>query len=286
MAKKDIGKLIEKGTATQRALALIEDEANFRLFSERLLTPEERELVKRSFITSKDISTYKDLLEAHNRVSESLTYLQGLKFEALMNLESLRIYIMAWHTVENAELMVNTVLHSIKDKQERAKVAQFATIGADILLCKTLVDKEGYLEIDIDFPEIPSKGNKRPKGPRKDPSLLYLATKAKERAERSMIKFMSWGEAIEDYMSSVGLKTKAHKKHIKELSQAILSQVGGWGKFEGSIDEGYSNNPHMIEAIKKYNIKPNIDGLEVNREEYYSFRRSYLDMNYTKEVEN
>ena len=123
MAKKDIGKILTTGSTKQRLLLLAEDNARAKYSQERLLTDHEINQLSESFKKPNEIQLWNKWLKVDRVVTSAIINLQGLKFEVLMNYSNLRGYILVWNSIENAELLVNSVLHEIKDPKERKLIS-------------------------------------------------------------------------------------------------------------------------------------------------------------------
>lgn len=151
MAKKDIGKILTTGSPKQRMLLIAEDIARGKYFQERLLTDSEFNQLSESFKKPNEIKIWNEFRRADETITNALNNLQGSKFEVLMNYSNLRGYILVWNSIENAELLVNSVLHEIKDIKDRRRIAEEGAKGVDLLFSKTEPDQEGYIEIKVDF---------------------------------------------------------------------------------------------------------------------------------------
>ena len=116
MAKKDIGKILTTGSTKQRLLLLAEDNARAKYSQERLLTDHEINQLSNSFKKPNEIKLWNEFRRLDDTVTNAIVNLQGLKFEVLMNYSNLRGYILVWNSIENTELLVNSVLHEIKDR--------------------------------------------------------------------------------------------------------------------------------------------------------------------------
>jgi hypothetical protein len=184
-------------------------------------------------------------------------------FEVLMNYSNLRGYILVWNTIENAELLVNSVLHEIKNQEERRRIAKAVATDVNILLVKTEPDQEGYIDINIDPKE--EKIN-----------LQYAMNNVKKEVETSVIRYLSWERATLDFMEERGFNVKTYKEQIKIMTAKIYEPIIGWDKYSGEISSPLSH-PRLERIVKKYAICPNMDDLKVDEEEYNWFRRYFLD---------
>ena len=206
MAKKDISKILTTGSIKQRLLLIAEDTAMAQLSKgTSLLTDHEHKQLIDSIRKPNEIKLYKEFKEADATVLNAIINLQGVKFEVLMNYSNLRGYILLWNAVENAELLVNSVLHEIKDTKERKRIAESGAMGIDLLFSKIEPDQEGYIEIKTDFERNTYRikdGILSHKTPvkTKEYSLWYVMNNIKKEVENSVIKYLSWEKAILDYI--------------------------------------------------------------------------------------
>mgnify|MGYP003375679173 CR=1 FL=1 len=279
MAKKDIGKILTTGSPKQRLLLLAEDTARAKYSQERLLTDHEINQLSESFKKPNEIQLWNKWLKVDRVVTSAITNLQGLKFEVFMHYSNLRGYILVWETIQEAEVLTNHILHEIKDQEERIKISSQAGKLGRFLFTDIQTDKEGYLDINIDFEK------ERPKGARvNDPdrekrySLWYVMNNVKKEAINSAIKFLSWREAILDYMEEEGFTIKTYKDIINLMTEGIHKPIIGWTKYQ-SDEESFKLDIPKDRADKlkaKYAITPNTRELEVDTEIYNYFKKEFL----------
>ena len=263
MAKKDIGKLLTTGSPKQRLLLIAEDIARGKYFQEKLLTDHEFNQLSESFKKPNEIKLWNEFRKLDDTVTNAIINLQGLKFEVLMNYSNLRGYILVWNSIENAELLVNSVLHEIKDPKERKRIAEDGAKGIDLLFSKTAPDQEGYIDINIDPKE-------------EKISLWYVMNNVKKEVETSVIKYLSWERATLDFMEERGFNVKTYKQQIKQMTTDIYRPIIGWAKYSGELNTGLPH-PRLEKIVKKYAICPNMDELKVDENQYNWFRRYFLD---------
>ena len=278
MAKKDIGKILTTGSAKQRAILYWEDIARGKCFQEKLLTDSDRIQLYDSFKKPNEIKLWNEFRKLDDTVTNAIVNLQGVLFEVKMNYSNLRGYILVWNSIENAELLVNSVLHEIKDPKERKRIAEDGAKGIDLLFSRTEPDQEGYIEIKVNFEKDSYKGKKygeKPE-PTKEYSLWYVMNNVKKEVETSVIKYLSWERATLDFMEERDFNVKTYKQQIKQMTTQVYSPIIGWAKYSGELKTGLSH-PRLEEIIKKYAICPNIGEIKVDEAQYNWFRRHFLD---------
>lgn len=285
MAKKDIGKILTTGSPKQRLLLLAEDNARAKYSQERLLTDREINQLSDSFKKPNEIQLYNKWLKVDRVVTSAIMNLQGLKFEALMHYSNLRGYILVWETIQEAEVLSNHILHEIKDQEERIKISSQAGKLGSFLFTDIQTDKEGYLDINIDFEKDTYKdengklvGVKEKSIKSKKYSLWYVMNNVKKEAIGSAIKFLSWREAILDYMEEEGFSIKAYKDVINSFTEDIHRPIIGWTKYQSDEKLFIPDLPHnRADKLKaKYAITPNTRELEVDTEIYNYFKKEFL----------
>ena len=273
MAKKDIGKILTTGSLKQKLLLVAEQRARHTYGKELILTDHEYNQLSDSFKKSNEIKLWNEWNKHAVKVVGAISNLQGLMFEVQVNYSNLRGYILVWNSIENAELLVNSVLHEIKDPKERKRIAESGAKGVDLLFSKTAPDEEGYIDIKIDFEKQTYKG-KEPEIT-KEYSLLYVMNNVKEEATASAIRFISWRQAILDYMEENNFNIKTYKEILQGFTDRVYTPIIGWAKYSGEINTGLPH-PQVEKLLKKYAITPKIEELEVNEEEYNRFKIDFL----------
>ena len=273
MAKKDISKILTTGSLKQRILLVAEQRARHTYGKELILTDHEFNQLSDSFKKSNEIRLWNEWNKHAVKIVGAIANLQGLMFEVQVNYSNLRGYILVWNSIENAELLVNSVLHEIKDPKERKRIAESGAKGVDLLFSKTAPDEEGYIDIKIDFEKQTYKG-KEPEIT-KEYSLLYVMNNVKEEATASAIRFLSWRQAILDYMEENNFNIKTYKEILQGFTDRVYTPIIGWAKYSGEINTGLPH-PQVEKLLKKYAITPKIEELEVNEEEYNRFKIDFL----------
>jgi hypothetical protein len=285
MAKKDIGKILITGSTKQRLVLLAEDNARAKYSQERLLTDHEINQLSESFKKPNEIQLWNKWLKVDRVVTSAIMNLQGLKFEVLMHYSNLRGYILVWETIQEAEVLSNHILHEIKDQEERIKISYQAGKLGRFLFTDIQTDKEGYLDINIDFEKdtyrdengklvgVKEKGIKSKKY-----SLWFVMNNVKKEAINSAIKFLSWREAILDYMEEEGFSIKTYRDIINSMTEDIHKPIIGWTKYQSDEKLFIPDLPHnRADKLKaKYAITPNTRELEVDTEIYNYFKKEFL----------
>jgi len=285
MAKKDIGKILTTGSPKQRLLLLAENNARIKYSMEPFLTEHEENQLADSLKKPNEIKLWNSWLRVDRQVTTAIMNLQGLKFEVLMHYSNLRGYILVWETIQEAEVLSNHILHEITDQEERIRISSQAGKLGRFLFTDIATDKEGYLDISIDFEqESYTDENGKIIQPKDTPkktkkySLWYVMNNVKREAINSAIKFLSWREAILDYMEEEGFIIKTYKDMINSMTEDIHKPIIAWTKYQ-SDEESFIPDIPKIRADKlkaKYAITPNTRELEVDIEIYNYYKKEFL----------
>lgn len=275
MSKKDISKILTSGTPKQRLQIALENIARNKFGREKLITDHEAHQLSNSFKTPSEIKLWNRGLKFDRIMSNGLMNLQGLKYETLMHISNLRGYILVWNTLEEAETLTNHILHEVKNKEERIKIASNSSNISKFLFTEIETDKEGYLNINIDFEKEDYK-DKETKTNRF--SLWHVMNNVRTQVITSAIRYISWSKAIEDFMEEEGFNIKMYKEIIKNMDEDIYKPVIGWTKYREDEESFIPNiKSQRVDKLKSsYNIAPNLMALEVDKNEYNSFMSNFL----------
>jgi hypothetical protein len=274
MSKKDIGKILTTGTARQRLLIIAEDRARIVYGEERLLTEGDFNKLLGSFKKPNEIKLYNQFLGYTKAVNNAILNLQGLKYEVIKHYSDLRGYILLLNSYENSETLVNSILNEIKDPVERERLAKIGASGSSLLFSETIVDKEGFIDIQTNHkkPIKDSKGNPKNKEILGNQLTLWeVMNNVKHKAEATACKYLSWEKATLDFMEDKGFNVKTYKGKIEYLSTEIWSPIIHWAKYYGENNTGVSK-PRVDRLLHKYKIAPDRDLYEIDEVEYKFFR--------------
>lgn len=275
MSKKDISKILTSGTPKQRLQIAMENIARQKFGREGLITDHEAHQLSNSFKTPTEIKLWNRGLKFDRSMSNGLMNLQGLKYETLMHISNLRGYILVWNTLEEAETLTNHILHEVKNKGERIKIASESSKIAEFLFTEIETDKEGYLNINIDF----EKEDYKEKGTKTNRySLWHVMNNVRTQVITSAIRYISWSKACEDFMEEEGFSIKMYKEIIKNMDEDVYKPVIGWTKYREDEESFIPDiKSKRVDKLKSsYNIAPNLIALEVDINEYNSFMNNFL----------
>jgi hypothetical protein len=241
MAKKDIGKILTTGTTKQKLLLIAEDIARGKYFQEKLLTDSEFNQLSNSFKKPNEIKLWNEFIKLDEIVANAINNLQGVKFEVLMNYSNLRGYILVWNSIENTELLVNSVLHEIKDSKERKQIAKDGAKGINLLFSETEPDQEGYIEIKIDFE-----------------TLFEFAEKEKSKLEKMIRNIVEKRKPI--------LKELKLKKVLSYLKSKSIYKYNSKEDMIGRHQKEIDSLHEYYDKIFNYKIKSNFVDIDNNNQ--------------------
>jgi len=276
MIKKDISKILTEGSAKQKLLIIAEDEARKTFIfqhpdlkdREPLLTDKEYRAVSDSFKTDREIALWNKWVNHKMTVVNALGNLQGLMFEVKTHYSNLRGYVLLWNAIENSELLANSILHEIKDPQERKRIAKDSAGRVKYLFSETAPDEEGYIEIDINH--ISKKKDYH--------GLRDLIENVSNQVRESAIKLLSWKKAIQDYIEVTGFNVPTYKDMIKVVTKEIYTPPIDWTKYKAGDPQfrGAEDNKRVNNIKSKYAIIPDIKSLEPDEEIVRYFKDNFL----------
>jgi hypothetical protein len=280
MAKKNISKVLNSGSPTQRMKLLAEDIARGKFNKERLLSDAEFNALSDSFKKPQEIRVYNRYSQADRTVTNGIMNLQGLKYEVLMHYSNLRGYILVWQTMEEAELLANGILNETKDLEERKRIAEVGKKGISLLFTNLETDQEGYLDIQIDFDKDRPKGAKKAIDPEREKriTLWGLMNNVKAQAIQAATDFTSWRKAILDYMDEENFNIKTYKEILEQFAQEVYSPPIQWTKYDSDVTEFIPDLPRKRADNLKgyYAILPKLEEITEVDEERYNWFRSYI----------
>ena len=272
MRKKNLSKILTTGTLKQRALLLAEEIAQGKYGTEEtvgedkaLLTTEEfRELVN-SFKEPKELALYNKFKKADETVTNALLNLQGLTQEILSLKSTIRGYVLLWNALENSELMANFILGEIEEEQ-RIEIAKKVKRNINFLMADVEADVEGFLDFNTTH------------STEKETNLYKYIQETREATKQQIIKFISWREAIVNYMDETGFKVKTYQNLIKKMTDKVTKPAVVLSKYQTN-DTMFLDDPNpFLDKFKHiYNSTVDTGKLVVNDEVKEWFKLNFLD---------
>lgn len=283
MDRKTTPSNTSKGTLKKRILMLAENSARLQYFMTPIIDEAEAEVIASSITSKSDIAYWEKVKQMDSKVMGAIQNIQGLSFELMMHKSNLRGYILLWNAIETSELLANSILQEIPNKDERKEISKRALNQAfrptEILLSKTSVDEEGYIELSIDFEkEIYSK-EVDDYIPSRRQSLQFAMDRVREDVIDRATTLKSWIAALRDYMKRNSFNLKVYKEKIDNIEDLALSDVVSWSKYlESQKNFNYIyDNSTLIDSIKQdYSIVPDLHELKHSKDQYEWFTVQFL----------
>lgn len=261
MSKTSVSKVLNDGSAKQRALLLANHIADVSSGGKGLLTESELSSLTKSFQKPNEIELYNRYCKIFEKVQIYLTTLSQLRLSYLECLGRLDKLILLKRDSADIEDLTNSLLSVIKDKPTRSKALKVAKhlLGSDPLR-KIQVDKDGFIKVSL--------------GALEDEQLTEL----RNRIQSEQIKLKTAIRVIKDYFDETGFNVKMFKEFVKNLEN--------WAK--GKTNKGLSSlliqrslkeaeDSRAKELIEKNLLELDYESVEIDEAEYKQLRGSYLD---------
>lgn len=257
--KKNISKIITSGSFRQRLLLYFENNALLSFGEEPILTKAEGTALFDSVKTPTEKTKWNDFLDDFQKIFQAIQNLNKVHNLIKFNYSEIRGYIFLWYSYENMELLANSVLHEIKSKKERKKIAKNSirsTSLFSLIFARPAVDPEGYIEIYN-----AEKTNKNKEQYRIKEILESLNTQASE----NIIAFLSLHQATLEYMEERNINIKAYKDKLNKYLEGVNTPIIDLNKYRSDkryFYEGVSGLNVRLNKLKHiYNVTPNLDKL-------------------------
>jgi hypothetical protein len=101
----------------------------------------------------------------------------------------------------------------------------------------------------------------------------------KNKTEKSVIQFISWRQALVDYMKKEGFNIKTYNELIKDITDEVHRPIIGWDKYLSSSPSFLNDEKSTrIDAVKKfYSITPDLNNLKVDEDIYTAYTKDHLE---------
>jgi len=122
MIKKDISKILIKGSTKQKLLLLNSEFSSILSGEKPSLTENERQEISNSFKTPQEIRAYNRNAQIHRNIGFALPILEAKELEYKEAIAHLNGFTVALRDYSNTETLLNTILYQIPDKKLRNKI--------------------------------------------------------------------------------------------------------------------------------------------------------------------
>lgn len=285
---KDIRRILEKGTAKQRALLFFDNMLESRFdFGKPFLTSAEMDALYASFKTPAEAKIYNSFSRAGDGIENGLKSLRILQFVYRETIAKLQGFCFLYQDYCAFEDTLNALYLSVEDT--KAKAALLATMkkrehayGFALIGPAENMEKDGIVIFPREKLKKPEdKETIQPKEPLVRELLASLSARAK--VQLSMAKTDL--KAVRDYMEETGLILRLYKEQLDEIEADLKEDkaprlVSRFSKKECLKTHGPSHEPNYEQRIEALFGKdwffPDYEEAEIFEEEYKATRERML----------
>lgn len=215
----------------------------------------------------------------------ALNILMGQYNVVMKNYSDLRGYMLVYNGMETAEHLANRILSEIKDPGERRRIATKGAREVKFFYSEIQADREGYLRIKPDPPVfIVQKQNGKQEGFTDESqkqakfTLRILINNVKVEAQQSVIKYLSWRQAVVEYLDRSEFKTETLRGLVDDMTKDVHSDIMDWSKYLERYESFTKGEPGgRIDTLKDiYIITPDTSSLQIDQDLYGRFKALFL----------
>jgi len=279
ITKKSISRIIEKGSAKQRAILILENMADTVGGGKGILSESELERLENSFKTNKEIDTYNFMTHIQKLFSGVYLSAENLSQTYQMSVMRIDSIVTLWLSVNEASTLINSLL-SKAAKEDLAKhnelaewVANFPTnmFGFEIFEEETK-DKKVIKWIE---PIYDLGGKQKP--------IIELM---KKKAEENLVNAKSFIHAGIDALRELGYKVKGYEDILARIGIEMYAATEGpykrftkkgWREWSKKVDGKEVEETEIEEREREgWFFYPEYDETEIDQEQYNSFKLSLM----------
>ncbi|MFP4528858.1 MAG: hypothetical protein ACLFQX_09930 [Candidatus Kapaibacterium sp.] len=270
MKSENIDKILSGGSANKRIGLYFEDKALKSFGKEALLSADDAETLRESFKKAQEVKLFRKFTELSLVITDAVINLQGLMFEVKMHYSNILGYVIVWRTLEESEVIINSVLNEISDPDERLRISR-TIANSELFFSRLRPDENGYATIDIDTRHEYENQSQY--------SFRILMNNVRDEATRAAIRFMSWRAAILDFMKEQNFNINAYVEIIDKYTDAVNSPVVRWDKYLSDQSSFIPDSPApRLDKFKHiYAVTPNPKEFRVDKNIYTQFKRELLE---------
>ena len=257
MSRKDLSKILAKGTARKRVLLLANHIAQTAFVEDGFLSENEFSALMNSIKTDGDIRIYNLIRKAEQDLRFFLLYLNQIKLGYFDVVSQIIGYFLLRKSYKKTEDMANTLLGFVKDKKDAVNEIK----KCDFLLAVTDEDEEGFVIIDTS-----KKGGKNNNS--ESYNLDDLMEILKHRAKELLIRLKTGIKLARDYMGENGAAIKAYKKRLKEIENAVKEGIFILPLYRANMADGMDKTG----IYRKYKVLEDYDNIKIDQELYEHFK--------------
>lgn len=282
MTKKNIGKILEKGTAKQRMLLLANHIAETATNKPGFLSDSEFTALVESFKTPAEIRLYKRYKAANSALQSLLPYLAQLRLSYRVEYTRIEGYCLLYNSYLNFATSVNLVLESIKDSKLRARILESfirKAVTHFAIPKKHIMDSEKKTEF-FDLSIIKSIEQKSDK--ESQTTLSEIIADHRNRAMKILSSIKTLLKALKDYIEENDIQITAYNDFIKEVEKEITKDKPKHNTLSRSVQKPINEHYDFmtlrawLDLSDERNFYPEYDKAEINQAEYDNYRSTYL----------
>ena len=281
MIKKNISRILEKGSAKQRMILLANHIAETATDKPGFLSDSEFTTLVESFKTPAEIKLYRRYKEANTALQALLPYLSQLRL--LYNTEIARIegLCLLDFTYREIEDLISFTLYTIKDEKQKAELLETFVNNSNFLFAnpkKKIEEHEGekkeHYELSITEPR------RRKFGGGEDITLTAMALGRKNRAMSLLSSIKTLLKALRDYIEENDFQIETYTNFIDTIEKEVTKEDPFLRRYSKnaflSLAKTEEEREKLIKTFGDTFFLPDYDEAEINQKEYDKYRSSYL----------
>ena len=286
MSKKNIGKILEKGSAKQRMILLSNHVAETATDKPGFLSPVEFDTLVESFKTPAEIKLYRRYKEANKALQALLPYLSQLRL--LYNIEIAKIegLCLLHFTYGETQELVNRTLSSIKDETQRAELLEAFIQNSSFLFANPKKDIERHGEGEeqelTEWYELSITEPRRRKFETggEDITFTMMALGRKNRAMSLLSRIKTLLKALRDYIEENDFRIETYTDFIDTIEKEVTKEDPIFQRYSKKAflksAETEEEKEKLLGIFGDTFFMPDYDEAVINQKEYDKYRSSYL----------
>ena len=281
MIKKNISRILEKGSAKQRMILLANHIAETATDKPGFLSDSEFTALVESFKTPAEIKLYRRYKEANTALQALLPYLSQLRL--LYNIEIARIegLCLLDFTYREIEDLISFTLYTIKDEKQKAELLETFVNNSSFLFAnpkKKIEQREGeireYYELSTTEPR------RRSSGEGDNITFTAMALGRKERAMSLLSRIKTLLKALRDYIEENDFRIETYTDFIDTIEKEVTKEDPIFQRYSKKAflksAETEEEKEKLLGIFGDTFFMPDYDEAVINQKEYDKYRSSYL----------
>ncbi len=290
MIKKDISKILTKGSAKKRAILFFSNLAQAVLHKKEFLTEAEKQNLYDSFKTNREIKIYNQYRKTDQTIRYAIGVLVQYQFIYQEKLTRLGGFINQWDSQKKVEELINLIIDKLDPKKEKQKeLKKIIELNEWFYPASTTFDKEGFLHLDIDTPPFEVRLGQLSSAiedikydieTKKEtfPSFQTTLDRSVQKAKKSLIECKTIVEALYNFLEEKEFKIEIYCLAIENIIEQLKKIPYLYNPmFSKTLMEEYRNDiaspPSMME---QYLVLPQYEELEIDKAFYENIQTTIL----------